>query len=367
MAEANPPKKIVVAGGLGVVGRAALEHFSALPNTEVIGISRRPADFPSEASFVSVDLRDEMATRTALEPHRDATHLVYAALYEKPNLIRGWFEPDHVSVNASMLRNFFDGVEGANLEHVTLLQGTKAYGAHLGQPFRVPAREREPRHPHENFYFHQEDFLRTRQPGKDWSFTIFRPQIVFGVASGSAMNPIATLGAYAALQKARDEPFVFSGHPHTISEATDARLIARAIEWAQRTESARDQIFNITNGDVVVWCELAATLSEFFGMELEMADPASRRRLSEEMPDRGGDWEKLARAQGLRLSNLDELIGLSWQYADALWANPESPERMPLVSTIKLRQAGFADCIDSDDSATQLLEEMIRLQYLPSF
>ncbi len=360
-------KKIVVAGALGVVGRAALEHFEALPNTEVVGISRRAPDFPSTATFLSIDLRDEAATRSALRHHRDATHLVYAALYEKPDLIRGWFEPDHVSVNASMLRNLFDGIEGPSLEHVTLLQGTKAYGAHLGQPFRVPAREREARHPHENFYFHQEDFLRERQPGKDWSFTIFRPQIVLGVASGSAMNPIATFGAYAAIQKSRGEPFFFNGHPHTISEATDARLIARAIDWAQNAEGARDQIFNVTNGDVVVWSELVSTLAGFFGIEMEMATPGTRKRLSEEMPGRADEWERLAREHGLRLSSLDELIGLSWQYADALWANPAAPERAPLVSTIKLRQAGFADCIDSDDCAIELLEEMIRLQYLPPF
>ncbi len=359
-------RKVVVAGALGVVGRAVLEHFARDPEWEVVGIARRRPEFDTRASFVSADLRDATGTARALAAHADATHLVYAALYEKPDLIRGWFEPDHVDVNAAMLRHTLDALESPRLEHVTLLQGTKAYGAHLGRPFRVPAREREARHPHENFYFHQEDFLRERRAARDWSTTIFRPQIVFGLAVGSAMNPIATLGAYAALQRARGEPFRFRGHPHTVSEATDARLLARAIAWAQGAEAARDETFNVTNGDVVVWSELVSTLAGSFGLEL-VIETRTRHRLAEEMPAREPEWRELVARHGLRNLSLDELIGLSWQYADALWNNPDAPERAPLVSTIKLRQAGFGECIDSEDSAAELLGQMIRRRYLPPF
>ncbi|CPJ31542.1 hypothetical protein Xcc2124 [Bordetella pertussis] len=37
----------------------------------------------------------------------------------------------------------------------------------------------------------------------------------------------------------------------------------------------------------------------------------------------------------------------------------------PLVSTIKLRQAGFGDCIDTQDCIVEHLREMQRLRYLP--
>ena len=50
------------------------------------------------------------------------------------------------------------------LTHVTLLQGTKAYGASV-QPMRVPAREDQPRVEHPNFYWLQEDRLKkARRP-----------------------------------------------------------------------------------------------------------------------------------------------------------------------------------------------------------
>jgi hypothetical protein len=67
--------------------------------------------------------------------------------------------------NLAVLRNLFGPLATAakNLQHVTLLQSTKAYGAHIA-PFPVPARERWPRHQHENFYWLQEDYLRDIVP-----------------------------------------------------------------------------------------------------------------------------------------------------------------------------------------------------------
>ena len=66
--------------------------------------------------------------------------------------------------NLTMLRNLLDAAARARrrLRHVSLLQGTKAYGAHL-HPIPVPARERCPRDPHDNFYWLQEDHVRERR------------------------------------------------------------------------------------------------------------------------------------------------------------------------------------------------------------
>jgi hypothetical protein len=52
-----------------------------------------------------------------------------------------------------------------------------------------------------NFYYDQEDFLRERQAGKDWSFTILRPEAVSGYAIGNPMNLIMAIGVYAAISK----------------------------------------------------------------------------------------------------------------------------------------------------------------------
>ncbi len=196
------PRTILIAGATGLVGAAAVEHFGALPEWEVVALSRRRPSVPPGVRHVQVDLTDTAATRAALEPLADVTHVLFAALYEKPDLIAGWRDPEQMAVNLAMLRNLLDAIDpvALGLRHITLLQGTKAYGSHV-EPARVPAKERWPRHDHANFYWLQEDLLRERQRQAAWTFTILRPQALFGFAVGSPMNVVAAIGAYAALMR----------------------------------------------------------------------------------------------------------------------------------------------------------------------
>ena len=54
----------------------------------------------------------------------------------------------------------------------------------------IPARERWPRHPHANFYFLQEDSLAALHAAQGgWSFTIWRPQVVFGESFEQSDEP----------------------------------------------------------------------------------------------------------------------------------------------------------------------------------
>ncbi len=167
--------RVLVAGVSGVVGFAAAHRFAAgggspSGSLPVVGLSRRRPDrLPPAVEHVAVDLADPAAVAAAAPQLAGVTHLVYAALYEKPGLFAGWRERDQMERNLAMLANLFDrGLGGGGgLHHVSLLQGTKAYGAHV-HPIAVPGRERNPRDDHENFYWLQEDHLRDRQaaPGR---------------------------------------------------------------------------------------------------------------------------------------------------------------------------------------------------------
>lgn len=356
-------RKVVVAGALGLVGRAVVEHFAARPGAwKVVGLSRRAPDFETSARFVGVDLQDRAATRAALAAHADASHVIYAALFEKPQLARGWFEADHLEANRAMLENLLDALESPALEHVTLLQGTKAYGAHLGQRMALPARERDARVEHANFYFAQEDLLRERAGRGDFGWTALRPQVVCGVALGSAMNVVAGLGAYAVLCRERGRPLVHPGHADLLTECTDARLLARTVEWAATRPQAWGEIYNVCNGDVLCWRDAWPRIAAHF--DLPVGEPGPLR-LAEVMPGEEALWAEVARREGLRVSSLEALIGLSWQYADMIWANPVAAGRPTLVSGIKIRQHGFSDCADSEDALIELFEAMQARDYLP--
>ena len=222
----SPERVVLVAGASGVVGRAALERLA--PVHRAFGLSRRPPDTDA-GRHLRVDLTDREATRRALADLPPVTHLVYAALFEKPGLLEGWVEADQMETNRVMLEHCLEGLAGHPLAHVSLLQGTKAYGAHRMR-MRVPGREREPRVEHPNFYWLQEDLLRARAAQADFAFTIWRPPVIVGHALGAPMNVLAVLGVYAAVAAETGEGFAFPGGACGPVDVVDARLLADAFE-----------------------------------------------------------------------------------------------------------------------------------------
>lgn len=358
----SSPKKLLVVGALGVVGRAVVEHFAERTDVQVVGLARRTPDFAPQVTWVSADLRDAETTRRALAPHRDATHLVYAALNEQTDLVQGWRDAGNAALNTQMLQHTLDALEGAPMQHVSLLQGTKAYGVHTGRPMRVPAREQDALRDHTNFYFDQQDLVEQHAARSGCAWTAWRPQIVLGVALGSAMNPVAALGAYAAIQRERGLPLQPVGHPQLLTECTDARLIAAAIDWSWDQPQAHGRAFNIANGDVIVWSTLWPRLAQLFGMAL---GASSEERLRDAMPAQAALWQRLAAREGLRVLELDTLMGLSWQYAEATFAARRPLPVPPIVSTVQLRHAGFHACIDTEECIVQHLQTMQAQRYLP--
>ncbi len=348
-------KRVVVAGASGLVGRAALRHFAALDGWEAIGVSRRDPAVPG-ARHLAVDLTDEAACREAFGALDAITHVVYAALYELPGLFAGWLAETQIETNGRMLRNLFDPLLAAakGLEHVSLLHGTKAYGIHhpsIGpKGVRNPLREREPRKDHPNFYFVQEDYLRQRQRRASWGLTVWRPTVIYGDAWGANMNPLPVIGAWAALLKDSGEPLHFPGRPGhpVLREAVDADLVAHALAWAATEPRARDQTFNITNGDVFLWENVWPAIAEEFGMAPGEARPAS---LAEELPRRQAQWASLVERHALAAPrDLVAFLGMnSIVYTDMLLGGAATPSQPILNSTIHLRQAGFCECLDSED------------------
>ena len=358
-------KKVLVAGASGLVGFAAVRHFGSLPDWDVVGVSRRRPPGLEDADMVSVDLNDRARCAEVFGSMRDVTHVVYAALYEKDELVAGWRDPEQMRINDAMLRNLLDPLLQASrgLEHVTLLQGTKAYGVHV-EPVAVPARERWPRHPHENFYWLQEDYVRERQKGSKWHFTILRPQVIFGESLGSAMNPIPVIGVYAALLKAQGEQLHFPGGARRIVQAVDADLLARACAWAATSTASRNEIFNVNNGEAFEWATVWPAIADAFGMKAGEARPTS---LAQEMPRRQAEWSEIHRRYSLRSpESLKEFVGLSFQYADRNFAYGDALAAVPaLVSTVKIRQAGFHDCVDTEEMFVRLIRRYQERGWLP--
>ena len=355
---------IVVAGATGVIGEAALAHFAARKDWRVVALSRRKPEIAAEFHHLAVDLTDAQACRAACEALSDVTHLVYAAVSEAPGLVAGWSDAERMKVNLAMLQNLLEPLSASarNLRHVSLLQGTKAYGVHVGQQAPLPARESAPRDPHENFYWLQEDFLRASAAASGFGWTIFRPQILVGAAWGAAMNPLLAFGAYAALCREEGRSFAYPGGALQVAELVDPELLASAFEWAGASAAARDQTFNITNGDVFAWREAWPMMAESFGVATGPDEPL---RLAEYFAGRSALWDRLVEREGLRQLGLFQFLGQSHHYADLLLNLGDTLRRPVLLSTIKLRQAGFHECRDSEDSVRRWIRELQARRLIP--
>jgi nucleoside-diphosphate-sugar epimerase len=368
-------KKVLVAGASGLVGNAAVRMFAAQPGWQTVGVSRRtPADIGG-ATFQPVDLTDERMSREVFSAMSDVTHLVYAALREKPGLVEGWTDEETIRCNVRMLRNLFEPLSeaAAGLEHVSLMQGTKAYGMHhptLGfRGVKLPLRERDARRPHRNFYFDQEAYLQQKQESGSWGITIFRPTVIYGDAPGNNMNPMLPIALYAALLWEQGRPLDFPGRSVQpwLREAVHADLVGSALRWAAVSPAAAGGTYNLTNGDVFLWSNVWPSIASVLKMEVGEHRYVS---LLEELPRREAEWAAMVDKYSLRASPriLDVTGYNSLVAADGVLGATTLPSHyLPaLNSTISVRRAGFADCMDTEDMFVELIERLQAQHIIPS-
>ena len=331
-------RTIVIAGAQGVIGRAAAEHFVRQPRTTVYALSRRSEDHVAGVRPISVDLEDIATVRSKLGSVTGVTHLVFAAYSERASAV------EKSLVNVRMLQNLLDVLEPScpDLRHITFYQGGKAYGADLG-PFKTPAREDDPRLMPPNFYYEQEDLLRARQQGKRWHFTALRPEAVCGFALGNPMNLAMVIAVYAAISRELGLPLRFPGTEaayRALYQVTSAAILARAADWAGSEPAARNEIFNITNGDYFRWEHMWPRIARAFGMEAAWPVPTP---LATYMDDKAELWEGMVAKYELRPVPYRQLV--SWPFGDFIFNSGFDN----ISSTIKARRAGFHDCIDTED------------------
>jgi nucleoside-diphosphate-sugar epimerase len=327
----------LVVGAQGVIGRTLADHLAATGEWEVIGLSRRGGTDKGPVRHLAVDLLDRDQARERLGGLAEVTHIFYAAYQQRPS----WAEL--VAPNLTMLVNAVEAVEpaAAGLRHISLMQGYKVYGAHLG-PFKTPARESDPRHMPPEFNLDQQDFLEDRQRGKAWSWSAIRPSVVCGFALGNPMNLAMVIAVYAAMSKELGLPLRFPGRPgayDSLLEMTDAGLLARATLWAATDERAANQAFNIANGDLFRWSELWPRIAAMFGLEAAPPLPLS---LAAVMADKQPLWQAMGKTHGLAPIPYADVS--SWEFGDAVFAWDYDV----FADTSKARRFGFHEFVETE-------------------
>jgi nucleoside-diphosphate-sugar epimerase len=351
-----PGKCALVAGATGAAATRLIEEL-VQQKWRVIGVSRKTREDSSGGAltYLPADLLDANELKLAISPHQDITHLFFTARasHEETGV-----EP--VAENVAMLRNALDAAEAASarLEHVHLVQGTKWYGMHLGN-FKTPARENDPRHAPPNFYYDQQDLIIERQKGKQWTWSASRPYFLIDFAPDRPRNVVSVVGAYAAICRELGVPFNFPGSDicwTSLSEATDGRQLARAMVFLSTSPKARNEAFNVTNGDLFRWKDLWPRIARLFDMPCGEVQTLS---LPQWAADKNPVWERIVRRHKLKSCRLDEVA--LWPFGDFVFR-----QSCDVISSMtKIRIAGFHHTVDTEELYLSILRQYREARILP--
>ena len=298
----------LVAGITGIGGNHVARELLA-NGWEVVGLSRRPPHDLPAVRHVAADLLDPAALASALADIAP-THVFITTWMRQDS------EAENIRVNAALVRNLLDALSAKkSVRHVALVTGLKHY---LG-PFEAyassgtlpdtPLRESQPRLPLENFYYAQEDEVYAAAGRDRFTWTVHRPHTVIGLAVGNAMNLGTTLAVYATICKETGRPFQFPGSEAQwkgLSDVTDARMLAKQLVWAADTDAARNEAFNIANGDIFRWSWLWPKLAEWFRVQAA-GFSGTVQPLEAAMANDHALWREIAQRHGLAEPDLDRL------------------------------------------------------------
>lgn len=342
-------KVALVVGANGVIGSNLIDHLTTLDHWRVIGVSRRGGADTGKVTYVAADLLDPAGTQAKLGGLTEVTHVFYAAYQDRPT----WAEL--VAPNVAMLTNVIDAVDPF-ARHISLMQGYKVYGAHLG-PFKTPAREDDPGHMPPEFNTAQQQLLE-RRAGR-WTWSAIRPSVVAGFALGNPMNLAMVIAVYAAMSKELGLPLRFPGAPGAygpLLEMTDAGLLAKATVWAATNEQCANQAFNINNGDLFRWTDLWPKIARFFDMDVA---PPLRMNLAEVMADKEPLWDEMVARHGLAPHSYKEVS--SWGFGDFVF----SWDYDFFADGGKARRAGFHEYVDTERMFLDIFADLRRRKVIP--
>ncbi len=351
-------KTALVVGASGIVG-SATAALLVEQGWSVQGLARRPVEQAGVTPLVA-DLTDAAGSAAALEGVTpDAVFIT--------TWLRQDSEAENIRVNSAMVRNLLDGLRpGGGPRHVALVTGLKHY---LG-PFeaygkgtlpQTPFREEQGRLDIENFYYAQEDevFAAAERDGFGWS--VHRPHTVIGKAVGNAMNMGTTLAVYATLCRETGRPFCFPGSAaqwNGLTDMTDAGLLAEHLLWAATTSAARNEAFNVVNGDVFRWSWMWGRIAAAFGIEAAPFD-GTVRPLEQQMANDAPIWRELALREGLAEPDLARLAS-PW-HTDADLGRP-----IEVVTDMsKSRRLGFTGYRATDDAFLTLFDRLRADRLIP--
>jgi nucleoside-diphosphate-sugar epimerase len=353
-------KSALVVGVTGIAGSTLADKLVE-KNWKTYGLARNPVLRNEKVITVTADLLDAESLRSAL---RDVapTHVFFTTW------MRNDTESENIRVNALMVRNLLNALSHKkSVEHVALVTGLKHYlgpfDAYAKEGFlpETPLREEQPRLDLENFYYAQEDEVYAAAARDGFGWSVHRPHTIIGLAVGNAMNLGSTLAVYASICKFQNKPFRFPGSEaqwNGLSDVTDARILAEQLIWASTTEAARNEAFNVVNGDYFRWKWLWKNLAAWFDVE-PVGYEGEIHPLELEMANDHAAWSEIARRHELTEPGLNRLAS-AW-HTDLDLGRPIEV----MTDMSKSRKLGFTQFQSTVDSFYELFARLRKYRLIP--
>lgn len=350
----------LIIGATGLSGSNLAAHLSASGGWHICGLSRGGKKVPGVDTPVAADLTDEAASGAALSILSDVTHVFFCTWSKQDT------EAENCRVNRAMVHNALIGLANAPLKHVALVTGTKHYLGPFeayaqGRPY-TPFLEDQPRLPGENFYYAQEDEIFEAARRRSFTWSVHRPHTMIGYTLGNAMNMGVMLAVYASICAETGQPFLFPGSKaqyRAVADITDARLLARHLEWSATTSEAANTAFNVVNGDLFRWEWMWGRIADWFGLQ-DAGVPDQVKPLQCQMRGAGEIWSRIVAKYGLGDHPVSALA--SWWHTDA-----DLGREIECFNDMKnSRQAGFGAHQSSCDSFFDVFGMLVKNRIIPA-
>lgn len=346
-------KIAVILGGTGMVGANMAQLLDKVGGWDVTIVSRRPPQFQTRARHVECDMSDPNDCAAKLGRLTEVTHLFWTGHATGTRWV------DKAARDTDLFRNAMTAILPAavRLQHVSLLQGSKYYGRHLG-PFKTPAKESDARHFPPNFYYTQEDLLKELARGKPWSYSLMRPHIVCGYAR-TDINLPKPIAVYATLCKKLGLPLRFPGPEaafRAVHCASDVDLLNKGMLWAATTPAAANEAFNMVNGDHFRWQYLWPRIADYFGLENGGVQQIDLELM---MADKEALWNEIVQEHGLLPTPFSEAA--NWAFANYAFA----PTWDIMLDNTKARKYGFQEFVDSEEMFIRIFDSFRQQRFIP--
>jgi hypothetical protein len=175
------------------------------------------------------------------------------------------------------------------------------------------------------------------------------------------MNMGVTLAVYATICRDTKRPFLFPGSAmqwNGLTDMTDATLLAHHLEWAATTAAARNQAFNVVNGDIFRWNWMWGRLANWFGIE-PAPFPGDGVPLERQLADAKPLWAGITKKYGLAERDL-AMVASAW-HTDADLGRP-----IEVVTDMsKSRKLSFLEYRATDDSFFALFARLSESGIIP--